>query len=71
MRSHRDSPMPISHFEMLRLIRHRFGDSWPEKLKVKGMLGTGSVNIAIEYEDNGQMKEGGGGRVHVDSDPGA
>ncbi len=46
---YQDSAMPISYFEAVRLITQRLGSSWdPLKYRVKSIIGSGSVNIAIE-----------------------
>ena len=51
MESLQDSAKPISYFQMLTLIESRFGHDWPEHYRVIGIIGSGSVNIAVEYED--------------------
>lgn len=47
---YQDAAMPISYFEALQLLQKRLGTSWdPAKYRVVGIIGSGSVNIAIEY----------------------
>lgn len=45
-----DSAMPISYLEMLYLIRKRLGEDWSQNWKVVKLLGSGSVNVAIEVQ---------------------
>ena len=47
--SAQDAAMPLNHYQVLKLIQDRFGDEWPEDLKVERVLGSGSVNVAIRY----------------------
>ncbi len=49
--SAQDAANPLNYFETLRLIQNRFGDEWPNDLKVDRVLGSGSVNVAIRYTD--------------------
>ncbi|MGE3974201.1 MAG: M48 family metalloprotease [Bdellovibrionales bacterium] len=53
-----DSALPISYLEAVKLIHSRLGEAWVHSFAVKGLLGTGSVNVAVEYTDNssGVMK---------------
>ncbi|MBT9586715.1 hypothetical protein IV102_25455 [bacterium] len=44
-----DASMPLNYYQVLKLIQKRFGDEWPEDLKVERVLGSGSVNVAIKY----------------------
>lgn len=43
-----DNATPVSHYQALELLRDRFGGEWPEHLKVQGVLGNGSVNVAVK-----------------------
>ncbi len=45
-----DSAMPISYLEMLYLIRSRLGEDWSQTWKTVKLLGSGSVNVAIEVQ---------------------
>ncbi|MBS2040797.1 hypothetical protein JST97_37770 [bacterium] len=47
--SAQDAAMPLNYYQVLKLIQDRFGDQWPEDLKVDRVLGSGSVNVAIRY----------------------
>ena len=51
-----DSSMPLNYFQVLKLIQKRFGDEWPEDLRVERVLGSGSVNVAIKYFNKEQGK---------------
>lgn len=44
-----DNAMPISYHDMLELVNERMAENWPADLKVDGMCGSGSVNIAAQY----------------------
>jgi hypothetical protein len=46
-----NAALPISYLEAVRLVEKRFKGKWPEGSRIKGILGTGSVNIAIEFHD--------------------
>lgn len=46
-----DASNPLNYYEMLRLIQNRFGDEWPEDLTIDRLLGSGSVNVAIRYNN--------------------
>ncbi len=49
---YQDAAMPISYYEALLLIQKRMGANWdPSLYRVNKLLGSGSVNIAIEYEN--------------------
>jgi hypothetical protein len=50
--TYQDAAMPISYYELLLLIQERLGEKWSsEKFRIVEILGTGSVNIAVEYVD--------------------
>ncbi|MGZ3748461.1 MAG: hypothetical protein ACXWRE_13815, partial [Pseudobdellovibrionaceae bacterium] len=50
LESYQDAAMPISYYEALLLLQKRLGAAWdPAKYQVLGIIGTGSVNVAIEY----------------------
>lgn len=51
LEKYQDAAMPISHFQALELLNKRFGKDWPTKYRVLGIKGTGSVNVAIEYQN--------------------
>ncbi len=46
-----DSALPLSYLESIRLVESRFPEGWPISAKIEGPLGSGSVNVAIEYID--------------------
>lgn len=46
-----DSAMPLNYFQVLKLVQKRFGDDWPQDLKIDRVLGSGSVNVAIRYRN--------------------
>lgn len=49
MEQYQDAAMPISYYDALQLIKDRLGEKWnPMKYKVIKIIGSGSVNIAIE-----------------------
>ncbi|MBX3168464.1 MAG: hypothetical protein KF760_13685 [Candidatus Eremiobacteraeota bacterium] len=49
--SAQDAAMPLTYYQIVKLIDKRFGKAWPEDLKVDKVLGSGSVNLAIRYTD--------------------
>ncbi|MDZ4661174.1 MAG: hypothetical protein SGJ18_06090 [Pseudomonadota bacterium] len=50
--TYQDAAMPINYFEAIGLIQKRWGSQWdPLKYRIVSIKGSGSVNIAIEYED--------------------
>jgi hypothetical protein len=50
LEDYQDAAMPISYYDALLLIQKRLGTSWdPAKYQVLRIIGSGSVNIAIEY----------------------
>lgn len=52
LETYQDAAMPISYYEMLLLVREHLGEKWnSEKFRIVKILGTGSVNIAVEYLD--------------------
>jgi hypothetical protein len=52
LESYQDAAMPLSYFDMLTLVKKRLGDSWNnERHHITRMIGSGSVNIAVEYTD--------------------
>lgn len=52
-----DSAMPLSYFDVIQLLDKHYNGQWPEYYKVKDILGTGSVNIAVLIEDTRTNKE--------------
>ncbi|MEN0057768.1 MAG: M48 family metalloprotease [Bdellovibrio sp.] len=59
LETYQDSAMPISYYDMLLLIQERLGKKWnSEKHRIVKILGTGSVNIAVEYVDLETGKSG-------------
>ena len=46
-----DAAMPLNYYQVLKLVQKRFGDEWPQDLKIDRVLGSGSVNVAIRYTD--------------------
>lgn len=51
------SALPISYLEAVRLIQNRIGPHWVTGYTVVGILGTGSVNVAVEYIDQTTQKK--------------
>ncbi|MEQ1877440.1 MAG: hypothetical protein ABL958_12410, partial [Bdellovibrionia bacterium] len=51
-----DSASPLSYFEMLQLVNKRFGGQWPQQLKIVKVMGSGSVNVAIQYWDENDKR---------------
>ncbi len=49
--SAQDASMPLNYYQVLKLVQNRFGDEWPQDLKIDRVLGSGSVNVAIRYTD--------------------
>lgn len=49
--SAQDAAMPLTYYQIVKLIDKRFGKDWPTDLKVDKVLGSGSVNLAIRYTD--------------------
>ncbi|MBN9415787.1 MAG: hypothetical protein J0I12_10150 [Candidatus Eremiobacteraeota bacterium] len=49
--SAQDAAMPLTYYQIVKLIDKRFGQDWPKDLKVDKVLGSGSVNLAIRYTD--------------------
>ena len=47
--SAQDASMPLNYYQVLKLVQNRFGDEWPQDLKIDRVLGSGSVNVAIRY----------------------
>lgn len=56
--SAQDAALPLNYYQVLRLVQKRFGDDWPEDLKIDRVLGSGSVNVAIRYtnQESGQRE---------------
>jgi hypothetical protein len=50
--SAQDAAMPLTYYQIVKLIDKRFGNDWPADLKVDKVLGSGSVNLAIRYTDS-------------------
>lgn len=55
-----DQAMPLSFLEAVQLIEKTTGMSWPAGSRVVSVIGSGSVNVIVEYEyfENGQKKSG-------------
>lgn len=52
LETYQDAAMPISYYDALLLLIKRLGDKWdPSLYKVIKIIGSGSVNIAIEYQN--------------------
>ena len=49
--SAQDAAMPLTYYQIVKLIEKRFGSDWPQDLQVDKVLGSGSVNLAIRYTD--------------------
>lgn len=47
--SAQDASMPLNYYQVLKLVQNRFGEEWPQDLKIDRVLGSGSVNVAIRY----------------------
>lgn len=54
--SAQDASMPLSYYQVLKLVQNRFGDEWPRDLKIDRVLGSGSVNVAIRYTNGATGK---------------
>lgn len=54
--SAQDSSMPLNYYQVLKLVQNRFGDEWPQDLKIDRVLGSGSVNVAIRYTNQATGK---------------
>lgn len=49
---YQDAAMPISYYEALLLLQKRLGAKWdPSRYRIIDIIGSGSVNIAIEYQN--------------------
>ncbi len=46
-----DAASPLKYGEVIDLLEKRFGKDWPKTMEVKGLLGSGSVNVAVELVD--------------------
>lgn len=57
LESAQDAALPISYLQLLDLLLKRFGDAWPRDLRITHTLGSGAVNIAVEYvnPETGQL----------------
>ncbi|MBS2035236.1 hypothetical protein JST97_09615 [bacterium] len=54
--SAQDASMPLNYYQVLKLVQNRFGDEWPQDLKIDRVLGSGSVNVAIRYTNESTGK---------------
>ncbi|MCW5869796.1 MAG: hypothetical protein KIS61_21245 [Candidatus Eremiobacteraeota bacterium] len=54
--SAQDASMPLNYYQVLKLVQNRFGDEWPQDLKIDRVLGSGSVNVAIRYTNQATGK---------------
>ena len=54
--SAQDASMPLNYYQVLKLVQNRFGDEWPQDLKIDRVLGSGSVNVAIRYTNEATGK---------------
>ncbi|MFC1610382.1 hypothetical protein ACFL6C_05445 [Myxococcota bacterium] len=52
-----DNAMPMGYLQILRHVSDRFPDGWPQDLRIRQILGQGSVNIALEYERQGKARQ--------------
>jgi hypothetical protein len=50
--SAQDSSNPLNYYQVLKLVQNRFGDDWPQDLRIDRVLGSGSVNVAIRYTND-------------------
>lgn len=52
LEKYQDEALPLGYFEVIRLLEEQIGSAWdPLRFRVVRILGSGSVNITIEYED--------------------
>lgn len=52
LESYQDAAMPINYFEMIELVKTRMGSRWdPGRYRVVKLIGSGSVNVAVEIEN--------------------
>jgi ABC1 atypical kinase-like domain/Peptidase family M48 len=56
--SSQDSANPLDYYQAACLLEKQFGSDWPRHLKVQGILGSGSVNVAVRYQDTKSGKDG-------------
>jgi hypothetical protein len=54
--SAQDASMPLNYYQVLKLVQNRFGDQWPQDLKIDRVLGSGSINVAIRYTNQATGK---------------
>lgn len=47
-----DSALPLSYLEAVRLAHHHYGEDWRDNWKITGILGSGSVNVAVQIFDS-------------------
>ncbi len=66
--SAQDASMPLNYYQVLKLVQNRFGDEWPQDLKIDRVLGSGSVNVAIRYtnQETGQREVVSLGRQDIE-----
>lgn len=50
--------MPLNYFQCIRLLEKQFDGQWPDSLEVEGLLGSGSVNLALSYRDKSTHESG-------------
>ena len=55
--SFQDAASPITYLAALHLVQERFEGQWPMGLRMIGIKGSGTVNIAIEYFNPVTQKE--------------
>ncbi len=56
--SSQDAAMPLNYYQCIRLLEKRFDGQWPQALEVEKLLGSGSVNLALSYEDRATGETG-------------
>lgn len=56
--SSQDAAMPLNYYQCIRLLEKQFAGNWPANLEVEGLLGSGSVNLALSYRDQDRDETG-------------
>ena len=52
LEKYQDAAMPITYYDAIQLLQSRMGSEWDgNRFRVNKIIGSGSVNIAIEIED--------------------
>ncbi len=52
-----DNSNPLGPYQTLKLLKDRFGERWPANLEVQGVIGSGSVNVAVRLRDRDTGQE--------------